>query len=117
MTIIGTVLLVVFVIICVLLVSIVLIQSEEGAGMGGLFGGAGTQAFGSRSGNVITRTTYILVTLFFIASFGLAFINKAPIVRQPAPEAVQTDSSTETWLDAPAELSPQAVQEEPSEVQ
>jgi preprotein translocase subunit SecG len=101
MGIIGILLLVVFVIICVLLVCIVLIQSEEGGGMGGLFGGAGSQAFGSRSGNVITRTTYILVLLFFLTSFGLAFINKAPAVRQLNPGAVQ--SNAEPWLDTAAQ--------------
>jgi len=116
MAIIGTLLLVVFVIICVLLVSIVLVQSEEGGGMGGLFGGAGTQAFGSRSGNVITRTTYILVTLFFLASFGLAFINKAPTIKAPG-SAVQADTDSPLWLDSPAELSPATAEEEPSEAQ
>jgi preprotein translocase subunit SecG len=102
----GTLLLVVFVIICILLVCIVLIQSDEGGGMGGLFGGSGTQAFGSRSGNVITRTTYILVTLFFLASFGLAFINKAPAVRQLNPGTVPAASEAAPWLDSQAEAAP-----------
>jgi preprotein translocase subunit SecG len=108
MGIIGIVLLVVFVIICVLLVGIVLIQNEEGGGMGGLFGGAGSQAFGSRSGNVITRTTYILVTLFFVTTFGLAFLNKAPTVRPLQPEAAGTETRTEqgNWLDSPAQMTP-----------
>jgi preprotein translocase subunit SecG len=108
MGIIGIVLLVVFVIICVLLVGIVLIQSEEGGGMGGLFGGAGSQAFGSRSGNVITRTTYILVALFFVTTFGLAFINKAPTVRPIRPDAAGTETQTEqsNWLDNPAQIAP-----------
>ena len=69
MGVIGVILLVAFVIVCILVVCLVLVQSEEGAGLGGLFGGASSTAFGSRSGNVLTRTTYILVTLFFLTSF------------------------------------------------
>jgi preprotein translocase subunit SecG len=112
MGIIGIILLVVFVIICVLLVGIVLIQSEEGGGMGGLFGGAGSQAFGSRSGNVITRTTYILVLLFFVTTFGLAFVNKAPTVRPLNPEtAAEQPAGQGDWLNAPAQMTPAAPDE------
>lgn len=67
--------------------------------MGGLFGGSGSQAFGSRSGNVITRTTYILVTLFFVATFALAFINKAPSVKRL--DAGETQVQGTPWLDSP----------------
>jgi preprotein translocase subunit SecG len=102
MHIIATLLLIVFVIICILLVLIVLVQSEEGGGMGGLFGGSGSQAFGSRSGNVITRTTYILVTLFFITTFGLAFINKAPAVRSLDPSAIPAAGDQIPWVDSAA---------------
>ena len=56
---IGVILLVAFVIISILLVCLVLIQNEDGEGMGGLFGGSNSQAFGARSGNVLTKTTYI----------------------------------------------------------
>ncbi len=113
---IGIILLVAFVIICILLVCIVLVQNEEGGGMGGLFGGGNSAAFGSRSGNVLTKTTYILVTLFFLSSFGLALINKAPSVKSldSAVQQEQTGSASEGfWLDeaaasgtAPAEVSP-----------
>ena len=104
MGIIGVIVLVLFVIVCVLLVSIVLIQSEEGGGMGGLFGGAGTQAFGSRSGNIITRSTYVLVALFFVSVFGLAFLHKEPVLAPLAPEAVQPDAQQQPWLDTPSQL-------------
>ena len=79
MSVISIILLVVFVIICVLTVGIVLLQNDESDGMGGLFGGAGSQAFGSRSANVLTKTTYVLVALFFITSFGLALLNKSSV--------------------------------------
>lgn len=102
MGVIGIILLVAFVIICVLLVCLVLVQDEGGNGMGGLLGGGNSTAFGSRSGNVLTKTTYILVTLFFVATFVLAFINKAPSVRSLDAAAAQEEASTSTggsWLD------------------
>lgn len=97
MGVIGIILLVVFIIVCLLLVGIVLIQNEEGSGMGGLFGGANSQAFGARSGNVLTKTTYILVTLFFVVCLGLALLNKAPassaIDKQLQQNSTQTEST------------------------
>ena len=78
MSILGIVLLVVFVIIAILLVLLVLIQNEEGDSLGGLFAGGGGSAFGSRSGNVLTRSTTILGALFLIISLGLAILNRTP---------------------------------------
>ena len=101
MGVIGIILLVAFVIICVLLVCVVLLQNEEGGGMGGLLGGGNSAAFGSRSGNVLTKTTYILVTLFFVATFILAFINKAPTVHSLDAAAAQEEATGtgSFWLD------------------
>lgn len=93
MGVIGIILLVAFVIICILLVCLVLLQNEEGGGLGGLFGGAST-TFGSRSGNVLTKTTYVLVTLFFVCAFALAIINKKPtvtITQEENTEIVETE--------------------------
>ena len=97
---IGVILLVAFVIISILLVCLVLIQNEDGEGMGGLFGGSNSQAFGARSGNVITKTTYILVTLFFLVTFGLALVNKKPSVKSLDEAVKNLDSSSEEyWLE------------------
>jgi len=68
----GIVLLVLFSIVCALLIFMVVIQDQEGEGLGGLFSGAGNAAFGSRSSNVIVRFTYVLGALFFIIAFTLA---------------------------------------------
>lgn len=108
MGVIGIVLLVAFVFICILLVCVVLLQNEEGGGMGGLLGGGNSTAFGSRSGNVLTKTTYILVTLFFVATFALAFINKAPAVHSLDAAAAQEEAieAGGFWLDE--ESSPEA---------
>ena len=101
MGVIGIILLVAFVIVCILLVAIVLLQNEEGNGLGGLLGGPSSTTFGSQSGNVLTKTTYVLVTLFFLTSFGLAIINKAPTKDTLSGAVEQTEEATENefWKD------------------
>jgi preprotein translocase subunit SecG len=94
MGILGVVLLVFFVIVAVLLILLVLAQNEEGDSVGGIFAGGSGSAFGSRSGNVLTRATTVLGALFLIISLGLALINRTPAGsgveaagRQLAPES------------------------------
>jgi preprotein translocase subunit SecG len=72
------VLLVVFVLIAILLILLVLIQNEEGDSLGGIFAGGSASAFGSRSGNVLTRATSVLGAIFLILCLGLALLNRAP---------------------------------------
>ena len=79
MGILGIVLLVFFVMVAILLVLLVLAQNPEGEGLGGLFAGGGGTAFGSRSGNVLTRITTVLGALFLIISLGLALMNRGPV--------------------------------------
>jgi len=78
MGILTVVLLVFFVIIAILLVLLVLVQNEEGDSLGGIFAGGSGSAFGSRSGNVLTRATSILGAFFLIASLGLALLTRTP---------------------------------------
>ena len=75
---IGIVLLVFFVIAAIFLVLLVLFQNEEGDSLGGIFAGGSSTAFGSRSGNVLTRATTVLGSLFLIISLGLALMNRTP---------------------------------------
>ncbi|MCQ2580247.1 MAG: preprotein translocase subunit SecG [Treponemataceae bacterium] len=105
MSVISIILLVVFVIICVLTVGIVLLQNDESDGMGGLFGGAGSQAFGSRSANVLTKTTYVLVALFFLTSFGLAILNKSPVAANLEIPSAPAQEQNGEWWSEPAEAS------------
>ena len=93
---IGVVLLVFFVIVCLLLVLLVSIQDDGENGMG-LLGGRGTAAFGSHSASVLTKTTFVLVFLFFALAFALAMVNKKPKLDKdlvPATAVESTESST-----------------------
>ena len=111
MGIVRTVLLVAFVIVCVLLVLLVLIQREDSNGMGGVFGGGQSAAFGSHSASVLTKTTGVLAALFFIFAFSLALVNKgrdkgdlgktAAELQETAPSTGSASSGS--WLDDVAE--------------
>ena len=68
---------VLFVISAILLGALVLIQDDQGEGIGGMFGGGSTSAFGSRSGNVLTKATAILATVFLVSAAGVAWLNKS----------------------------------------
>ena len=65
---------VLFFIISVLLMLIVLLQPGSSGGMGFL-GGGSQSAFGTKTGNVMTRFTTILASLFLIVSFVLGYLN------------------------------------------
>ena len=75
----GILILAVFIASALLLVLVVLIQDDQGQGIGGMFGGGeGSSPFGSRTGNVLTKFTSILGAVFLVAAFALAWINRTP---------------------------------------
>jgi len=109
MGVLSIVLLVFFIIIAILLVLLVLIQNSEGDGLGGIFAGGSNTAFGSRSGNVLTRATSILGGLFLIVSFGLALLARSPSgagVEAQGRELYNENTGT-SWLED--ELNPQEI--------
>ena len=72
------VILVVYVLLAAAMVGLILLQQGKGADVGASFGaGASQTVFGSvGAGNVLTRSTAILATLFFLSSVGLAVMAK-----------------------------------------
>jgi preprotein translocase subunit SecG len=106
MGILSVVLLVFFVITAVLLILLVLIQNEEGDSLGGIFAGGSGSAFGSRSGNVLTRATSVLGALFLIISLGLALLSRTPSGRGVELEGrlLSTEETGTSWVEE--ELNP-----------
>ena len=97
------VLLVLHVFVTVALIGVVLIQRSEGGGLG-LGGGQGMGNFmtGRGTANLLTRTTAILGTAFFVLSLGLALLykgtttdNAAAILNAPGP--VQSSVPVRGW--------------------
>jgi preprotein translocase subunit SecG len=103
----SIVLLVFFVIVAILLILLVLVQNEEGDSLGGIFAGGSGSAFGSRSGNVLTKTTTVLGTLFLVLSLGMALLNRTPGTSGVEAEGrkLGAESPAGGWLER--ELNPQ----------
>ena len=93
--------LVFFVIVAILLVLLVLTQNEEGDSLGGIFAGGSGSAFGSRSGNVLTRATTALGVLFLVISLGLAIMNRSPAGSgvEAAGRRLAPETGTEWFLE------------------
>lgn len=77
---------VIFLLICIAVVALILVQQGKGAGMGASFGaGASNTVFGSvGSGNFLTRSTWILIIAFFGICLFIGWMQK---------EAHETQSS------------------------
>lgn len=115
MGILTTVLLVFFVIIAILLILLVLVQNEEGDSLGGIFAGGSGSAFGSRSGNVLTRATTVLGALFLIISLGLALLNRTPggTGVEAAGQQMSGEAATGNWLEEELNPENEIIQETP----
>ncbi|HPS57470.1 MAG TPA: preprotein translocase subunit SecG [Spirochaetota bacterium] len=67
-----------FAIMCVLLILIILLQSDKSAGMG-ILGGAGQSTFGSSTADIITKVTAVMVAIFMVGSLGLSILESKRI--------------------------------------
>ena len=99
----GGILLVAFIIICVLLILMVVVQDEDNNGMGGMLGGGNSAAFGSRSSNVLIKTTGVMTVLFFVFAFSLGIVHKGNAPKSSLGEAAKQLQTTDAV--APAENS------------
>ena len=74
----GSVLLVIHLMVALLLVVLILMQRNSGNALSGLGGGNGADSFLSArgKGNLLTRTTAILATIFFCTSILLSLYYK-----------------------------------------
>lgn len=116
-------LLVIFVIICLLMTLLILMQRPKQEGLGAAFGGGVTdQVFGARTTNVLQRGTVYLGSAFFILALALAVLighqnkkntllpDKAAKVEEAKPAEAPKDAAKE-------EAQPKSLSEElPSEI-
>ncbi|MDY6913898.1 MAG: preprotein translocase subunit SecG, partial [Planctomycetota bacterium] len=87
-----------FIVICLLLIMVILLQKGRGGGLGAMFGGAGSSAFGTRTGDVFTWVTVVLTAMFLLMAIGttLIFRPKPQTVDVPVfmPPGRSTDDMT-----------------------
>ncbi|MBL7006441.1 MAG: preprotein translocase subunit SecG [Spirochaetia bacterium] len=99
----GIILLVLFVIVCIILVLLVVVQGENSQGLGGIFGGASDTTFGTQSGNIMTKITYIVGASFLVLAFGIGFLSRTPDTPNLL-DSFQNDTvveQTENWWNEP----------------
>jgi preprotein translocase subunit SecG len=99
----GVILLVLFIIVCILMLFLVIVQDENSEGLGGIFGGSSDTAFGASSGNILTKMTYIVGALFLVLALGLAFINRTPENTSLLTNAQQTSQESTEWWNQPVD--------------
>jgi protein translocase SecG subunit len=65
-----------FIVVCLFLILLVLIQKGRGGGLASAFGGAGgNTAFGSKTGDVLTWTTSVVFGIFLLLAISLNLLS------------------------------------------
>lgn len=67
----------VFILVSALLILLVLVQNDQGEGLGGLFSGSSSSPFGGQGVNVLQRITGMLALLFFVSAIGHGLTTRA----------------------------------------
>ena len=71
-----TFLTILFVLVCLFLISVILLQSGRGGGLGGIGGSAGQQVFGGAGGSrILPKITGVSAALFMILAVTLAYLS------------------------------------------
>ncbi len=103
---------VLFLILCVLLTIIILLQSDKSAGMG-ILGGSSQTTFGSSTADVITKITTVMVALFMVGSLGLSIMESYRAKSYDAkPEGMKTPAKLEKTEQPQKAEAPKGVQKE-----
>lgn len=107
-------LLVIFVIVCLLMTLVILMQRPKQEGLGAAFGGGVTdQVFGARTTNVLQRGTVYLGSMFFILSLLLAvLIGQKNRTASTLTEADRNPPKVEETKPAAVEVAPKSLSEE-----
>lgn len=92
----STILTIIFLLVTLALIGVILVQRSEGGGLGiGSSQGMGSFMGGRGTANLLTRTTAILGTIFFVLALVLALLDRGTAVNRsildaPAPVIAPT---------------------------
>ncbi|MBN1490746.1 MAG: preprotein translocase subunit SecG [Phycisphaerae bacterium] len=105
-----------FIVVCLLLMLVVLIQKGRGGGLSGAFGGVGGHsAFGAKTGDVFTWITVALAAGFLCTAVWLNYVYVKLDVTVDAPAPVMTTPGGEATDEAmPADEETPATPESPA---
>lgn len=101
------------ILVSILLTLVILVQpSKSGGGLGGALGGGGMseQLFGARTGNVLTKATIVLASIFLLNTIGLAVIYSrqdrliSPADLQPQPGMSSAPAASEAAAESPEDV-------------
>jgi len=99
----STILMVLFIIVCLLLIGVVLLQKGRGGGLGAALGGAGSSAFGTKTGDVMTWVTIVLTGLFLLLAVVTVVATRTPPSKvasvnfDPAGGPVDPNTEVQIW--------------------
>lgn len=99
-------LIVVYVIICIALITVILLQQSEGGLAGTLGGGMAESILGSRASSFLTRSTAVLATLFIVLSLALTVLSvrqSKSLMQMAGPQEELEQESMMSEEDAPAD--------------
>ena len=113
-----TILLVAMILISVALAGVILIQRSEGGALG-MGGGPSGFMTARGAGNLLTKTTWVLATLFFACAIGLTIVGNVSrsnqsIVDRDAVGALAAPAAGEAGATAPAATDPATTPAEPA---
>ncbi len=91
----------IFIFSAVLLILLVLVQNDQGEGLGGLFSGSSTSLFGGQGANVLQKITSVLALLFFVSAISYSLTTRARYSLLPEVDASFNEDATQTpwWSD------------------
>jgi len=114
-SILGNLVVVLFVLVCVALILIVLLQKGRGGGIGAAFGGGGAGSLlGTKTGDFLTWVTICLVAFFLVLAVLMGKFMKPTVSSDLSMPAIPATTETSADMDAESETAeiPEAAAQE-----